>query len=66
MRYYNKYGDILLKRMKLRDFYQRLGIISFDNFKAKLRIDLNRNCQENDIKGAFRAKALVWHPDNTK
>jgi len=29
-------------------------------------LDLDKNCSDNDIKAAFRTKALVWHPDSTK
>jgi hypothetical protein len=52
VRYYNKYGDFLVKRIEERNFYERL--------------DLQRDCSEGDIKAAYRAKALIWHPDNIR
>lgn len=52
LRYYNRYGDLLLKRIQARNFYERL--------------ELKRDCLESEVKAAFRAKALVWHPDNSK
>lgn len=52
LRYYGRYGDMLLKRIKTRNFYQRL--------------DLAKTCSDSDVKAAFRTKALMWHPDNIK
>lgn len=52
LRYYNRYGDLLVKRIQSRNFYERL--------------ELKRDSVDVEIKAAFRAKALIWHPDNTK
>jgi hypothetical protein len=52
VRYYCKYGDFLIKRIADRNYYSRL--------------DLQQNCTESEIKSAYRAKALIWHPDNIK
>mmetsp|Transcript_40604 Transcript_40604/g.36033 ORF Transcript_40604/g.36033 Transcript_40604/m.36033 type:complete len:138 (+) Transcript_40604:33-446(+) len=52
VRYYNKYGDFLINRIQKKTYYERLGLTVY--------------ATEADIKSAYRAMALQWHPDNTK
>lgn len=52
VRYFNKYGDYLFKRLESKNFYSRL--------------DLARDVTKADIKKAYYKLALIWHPDNIR
>jgi DnaJ-class molecular chaperone len=51
-RYFNKYNDYLMKRISIKNFYQRL--------------DLTKGSSKSDIKKQYFKLALIWHPDNIK
>jgi len=64
MRYYNKYGDFLIKRVFQKNYYERLG--NSVHLGPIHVVDLKQDCSENEIRIAYKTKVLLWHPDNIK
>ena len=51
-RYFNKYGDYLMKRIESKNHYQRL--------------EVTKESTKGEIKKAYFKMALIWHPDNIR